>query len=91
VSWLTLPARAIIRPTIQYIGRRWTYGTVLDMPIDTREERLARRVADLYPDDPHFADARPGEAIDRPGLRLPQLPRTVIEGCSDRRQRTAIE
>lgn len=81
MSWLTLLAWAIIRPTIQYIGRRWTYGTVLDMPIDTCEERLARRVADLYPNDPQFADARPGEAIDRRGLRRPQLPGTPMEAA----------
>ena len=33
------------------------------MPIDTREERLARRIADLYATDQQFADARPGEAV----------------------------
>jgi fatty acid CoA ligase FadD9 len=58
------------------------------MPVDTREERLARRIADLYATDQQFADARPSQAItaaiDQPGLRLPQLVRTVMEGYADR-------
>src|SRR6202011_2763247 len=58
------------------------------MPTDTRDERLARRVADLYATDQQFADARPSEAItaaiDQPGLRLPQLVQTVMEGYTDR-------
>ena len=39
------------------------------MSVDTREERLARRIADLYATDQQFAAARPSEAIttgDRP-------------------------
>jgi fatty acid CoA ligase FadD9 len=58
------------------------------MSIDSCEERLARRVADLYAGDQQFANARPSQAvtaaIDQPGLRLPQLMRTVMEGYADR-------
>ncbi len=58
------------------------------MSVDSREERLARRIADLYATDQQFADARPSEAItaaiDQPGLRLSQLVRTVMEGYADR-------
>ena len=58
------------------------------MSTDTREERLARRIADLYANDRQFAEARPSAAItaaiNRPGLRLPQLVRTVMEGYADR-------
>ena len=58
------------------------------MSTDTREERLARRIADLYATDQQFAEARPSEAItaaiNQPGLRLPQLVRTVMEGYADR-------
>ena len=58
------------------------------MSTDTREERLARRIADLYANDRQFADAGPSEAItaatDQPGLRLPQGVRTVMEGYADR-------
>ena len=58
------------------------------MSTDTREERLARRIADLYANDQQFADARPSAAItaaiDQPGLRLPQIVRTVMEGYADR-------
>jgi fatty acid CoA ligase FadD9 len=53
-----------------------------------REERLERRIADLYITDQQFAGARPSEAvtaaIEEPGLRLPQLLRTVMEGYADR-------
>ncbi|MDT5131123.1 MAG: fatty acid CoA ligase FadD9 [Mycobacterium sp.] len=58
------------------------------MSVDAREERLARRIADLYANDRQFADARPSEAISaaiaQPGLRLPQLVRTMMEGYEDR-------
>jgi fatty acid CoA ligase FadD9 len=58
------------------------------MSIDAREERLTRRIADLYATDEQFAAARPSEgvsaAIGQPGLRLPQLLRTVMEGYADR-------
>jgi fatty acid CoA ligase FadD9 len=58
------------------------------MSTDTREERLARRIADLYANDQQFAAARPDEAvtavIDQPGLRLPQLVQNVMDGYADR-------
>ena len=54
----------------------------------TREERLARRISDLYATDQQFADARPSEtvakAIEDPELRLPQIVQTVIDGYADR-------
>jgi len=58
------------------------------MSTDTREERLERRIADLYANDRQFADARPSEsisaAIDQPGRRLPQIVRIVMEGYAER-------
>jgi fatty acid CoA ligase FadD9 len=58
------------------------------MPTDTREERLARRISDLYATDPQFAAARPSEtvaqAIEAPGLALPLIIQTVIDGYADR-------
>src|SRR5882757_5876696 len=58
------------------------------MSTDTREERLARRISDLYATDPQFADARPSEAvahgIEAPELRLPQIVQTAIDGYADR-------
>src|SRR5258705_12593124 len=57
------------------------------MSTDTREERLARRISDLYATDPQFADARPSEAvahgIEAPELRLPQIVQPVIDGYAD--------
>jgi fatty acid CoA ligase FadD9 len=58
------------------------------MPGDTREERLARRIADLYAADQQFSRARPNqtitEAIDAHGMRLWHIVRTVMEGYADR-------
>jgi fatty acid CoA ligase FadD9 len=57
------------------------------MSTDTREERLARRISDLYVTDQQFADARPSEAvahaIEAPES-LPQIVQTVIDGYADR-------
>ncbi|AGB23051.1 thioester reductase-like protein [Mycobacterium sp. JS623] len=54
----------------------------------SREERLARRISDLYATDQQFADARPSEAvahaIESPALRLPQIIQTVIDGYAER-------
>jgi len=48
----------------------------------TREEWLARRVEELTATDPQFAAARPDPAVaaalEQPGLRLPQIIRTVL-------------
>jgi fatty acid CoA ligase FadD9 len=58
------------------------------MTTDSREERLQRRIADLYATDPQFAAARPdgavSDAIDRPGLRLARVVQTVTEGYPNR-------
>ncbi len=58
------------------------------MSADTREERLERRIADLYVTDQQFADAKPNPeisaAIEQPGLPLAEAVRTVMEGYSDR-------
>ncbi|HZD13882.1 MAG TPA: AMP-binding protein, partial [Pseudonocardiaceae bacterium] len=58
------------------------------MSTDTQESRLERRVAELYAADRQFAGARPDEAvsaaIDRLGLRLPQIVQTVMESYADR-------
>ena len=54
-----------------------------DLP-DGREERLARRIADLYADDPQFRAAQPDAAViaaaRRPGLRLAQILQTLADG-----------
>ena len=54
----------------------------------TPDERLDRRVEDLTANDPQFAAVRPDPAVEaalkQPGLRLPQVIRTVLEGYADR-------
>ncbi|MGV9796865.1 carboxylic acid reductase [Mycobacterium sp. NPDC003449] len=58
------------------------------MSTETREERLARRIAELTATDPQFAAAKPSDAItaavDEPGLTLPQIVQTVLQGYADR-------
>lgn len=58
------------------------------MSTDMRDRRVARRIAELYATNQQFADTRPSEAftapIEQPGLRLPQIVRTVMEGYADR-------
>jgi fatty acid CoA ligase FadD9 len=59
----------------------------------TRDERLEQRILeqrieDLTANDPQFAAARPDqavvEALEQPGLRLPQIIQTVLDGYADR-------
>ncbi len=58
------------------------------MSTDTRDERLARRIADLTATDPQFAAATPdpvvSEAIEAPGLSLDGLMSTVMNAYADR-------
>ncbi|MGN6336164.1 AMP-binding protein, partial [Mycobacterium sp.] len=52
------------------------------------DEQLDRRIEELVANDPQFAAARPDPAItaalEQPGLRLPQIIRTVLDGYADR-------
>ena len=52
------------------------------------DERLDRRVEELIAGDPQFAAAQPDPAItaalEHPGLRLPQIIRTVLDGYAGR-------
>jgi fatty acid CoA ligase FadD9 len=58
------------------------------MTTATRRDRLVSRVADLFASDQQFADAAPSgavnELIQRPGVRLAQVVRTVMEGYGGR-------
>ncbi len=58
------------------------------MSTTTTEERLERRIEDISANDPQFAAARPSpavvEALEQPGLRLPQIIQIVLEGYADR-------
>ena len=58
------------------------------MSTTTREERLDRRIEDLTANDPQFAAAKPDPAVvaalEQPGLRLPQIVQTVLDGYADR-------
>ncbi|MEE6139643.1 carboxylic acid reductase [Mycobacterium sp. 050128] len=56
--------------------------------VSTREQRLERRIENLTATDPQFAAAKPDpavvEALEQPGLQLPQIIQTVLEGYGDR-------
>lgn len=58
------------------------------MSTTTREQRLERRIADLYANDPQFAAAASSPTVTaaaaQPGLRLPQIVATLMAGYADR-------
>jgi fatty acid CoA ligase FadD9 len=58
------------------------------MSITSPEERLARRIENLYATDEQFAAAKPdpsaAKAADEPGLRLPGVVTAVLDGYADR-------
>ncbi len=58
------------------------------MPTETREDRLAQRIDNLYATDPQFAAARPSAEVsaraDAAGLRLRDVAKTVMAGYADR-------
>src|SRR5690349_13014590 len=58
------------------------------MSTNTREERLDRRISDLYATDQQFAAARPSEAvantIERADLGLPTIVQAALDGYADR-------
>jgi fatty acid CoA ligase FadD9 len=58
------------------------------MSIDSRDERNARRIEELFATDPEFAGARPraavGTLVNRPALGLSEVVSAVLEGYSDR-------
>ena len=57
-------------------------------PSDVQRERLVRRTRELYDDDEQVRRAKPDPAVRdaarRPGLRLPQVLETLLEGYADR-------
>ncbi|OBH50145.1 carboxylic acid reductase [Mycobacterium mantenii] len=58
------------------------------MSTPIRDEELDHRVEELIANDPQFAAAQPDPAItaalEQPGLRLPQIVRTVLDGYAER-------
>ncbi len=54
----------------------------------TNQERIERRIADLYANDPQFRKAKPIaeviEAASKPDLRLVEILQTLVEGYADR-------
>jgi fatty acid CoA ligase FadD9 len=59
-----------------------------DIRVDGGISQVARRVEELTANDPQFAAARPtpevAAALELPGLRLPQIVQTALEGYADR-------
>jgi fatty acid CoA ligase FadD9 len=58
------------------------------MAVNSRSDRIARRLAELRTNDPQFAAAQPDPAVDamvrRPELRMPQLIDAVLTAYADR-------
>jgi AMP-binding enzyme len=66
----------------------WSDIDGVGSPTGNRDESLARRIAELYASDEQFGAARPldeiSAAVQLPGMRLPQIVQTVMEGYADR-------
>src|ERR1700756_3523054 len=62
--------------------------TGADIPGDGGVNQVARRVEDISANDPQFAAAKPSPAVaaalELPGLRLPQIVQTALEGYANR-------
>ncbi len=65
-----------------------SFTTAADIPVDGGIDQVARRIEDLSANDPQFAAAKPSPAVaaalELPGLRLPQIVQTALEGYADR-------
>jgi fatty acid CoA ligase FadD9 len=65
-----------------------SFTTAGEIPVDGGIDQVARRVEDLSANDPQFAAAKPSAAVaaalELPGLRLPQIVQTALEGYADR-------
>jgi len=65
-----------------------SFTTAADIPVESGVDQVARRVEDLSANDPQFAAAKPSPAVaaalEMPGLRLPQIVQTALEGYADR-------
>src|ERR1700757_1004608 len=70
-----------------YPARTHQEGFVMSTT-STQEDRLAPRVDDQTANDPQFAAAKPDPAVaaalEEPGLRLPQIIQTTLDGYADR-------
>src|SRR5271156_6863161 len=65
-----------------------SFTAAADIPVNGGIDQVARRVEDLSANDPQFAAAKPSPAVaaalELPGLRLPQIVQTALEGYADR-------
>lgn len=66
----------------------WSDVDGVGSPTGDCDESLARRIAELYTSDEQFGASRPldeiSAAVQLPGMRLPQIVQTVMEGYADR-------
>ena len=65
-----------------------SFTTGADNPVDGGISQVDRRVEELSANDPQFAAAKPSPAVaatlELPGLRLPQIVATALDGYADR-------
>src|ERR1700722_1868311 len=65
-----------------------SFTAAADIPVNGGIDQVARRVEDLSANAPQFAAAKPSPAVaaalELPGLRLPQIVQTALEGYADR-------
>src|ERR1700733_534303 len=86
------PGGVLVRRTDNTEGHTMTSGSLHDTQLaemgDDRDERLARRTAELFDNDPQFRATAPIpeviEAACTPGLRLTEVFERIVEGYADR-------
>src|SRR5271156_3417861 len=82
------PAEEVANAALFLASDLSSFTPAADIPVDGGIDQVARRVEDLSANDPQFAAAKPSPAVaaalELPGLRLPQIVQTALEGYADR-------
>jgi fatty acid CoA ligase FadD9 len=80
--------QAVANAALFLASDRGSFTTRTDIPADGDNNQVTRRIEDLSANDPQFAAAKPSPvvaaALALPGLRLPRIVATALDGYADR-------
>src|SRR6476661_8441182 len=80
--------QAVANAALFLASDRGSFTTRADIPADGDNNQVTRRIEDLSANDPQFAAAKPSPvvaaALALPGLRLPRIVATALDGYADR-------
>jgi len=84
----TARTRRVANAALFLASDRGSFTTRTDIPADGDNNQVTRRIEDLSANDPQFAAAKPSPvvaaALALPGLRLPRIVATALDGYADR-------